>query len=140
MQSATEAGFTLIELMIVIAILAILLAIAVPAYQDYTTRARVSEALNMAGPAKNAVVEAFHAQGAVPDQAATGLADTETDYVESIVIAGNGSGTVTITTRNTGALAPVVIRLEPNLATGKPTTWTCELESGEPRHAPASCR
>ena len=58
-----QKGFTLIELMIVIAIIGILAAIAIPAYQDYTIRSKVSEGLNMAGAAKLAVAETFDSQG-----------------------------------------------------------------------------
>src|SRR4051812_8241517 len=102
-----EGGFTLIELMIVVAIIGILAAIAIPAYSDYTTRAQVTEGLNMAGSAKTAVAESYSAnQGTWPaNNNAAGIAATATDikgkYVDSITVAGN---TITILYRNT---APV---------------------------------
>jgi type IV pilus assembly protein PilA len=140
MQRA-QRGFTLIELMIVIAILGILLAIAIPAYQDYTIRAKVSEGLRMATWAKFAVEETFHAEGEVPDQASTGFSfASSTTYVSDMAIADDGSGVITITTHNTGANPAVVLQLEPNLTAGRPIPWNCRITSGETRHVPANCR
>ena len=134
-------GFTLVELMIVIAILAIVLSIAIPAYQIFSVRARVAEGLNMAAAAKFAVADSFVDQGAVPDQAATGYDfGGPTEYVAGIRIAGDGSGTITVTTRNTGARPDIVVLLEPRLVAGRPIQWNCRLARGGPRYVPASCR
>src|SRR6056297_2739387 len=93
----TQGGFTLIELMIVIAILAILLAIAIPAYQDYTVRAKVSECANAVAPVKTGVSEYVIARGgSFPtsnDEA--GVSGFTTDYCTSINVGGNGVITVT---------------------------------------------
>ena len=67
-----EQGFTLIELMIVVAIIGILAAIAIPAYQDYTIRSKVTELVNAAGVCKTSIAEFYQAQGKMPASAATG--------------------------------------------------------------------
>jgi type IV pilus assembly protein PilA len=99
MLKKVQQGFTLIELMIVVAIIGILAAIAIPAYQDYTVRAKVTEGLNLADSAKTSVAEGFQSNGAngITAAASAWLAGfTPTKYVSGIVItAANGSITVT---------------------------------------------
>ena len=94
-----QQGFTLIELMIVVAIIGILAAIAIPAYQDYTIRAQVSEGLNLSGGAKAAVTEYFQDRGVWPsDNVEAGLSaptDIEGKYVASVTV-GNLDGVLTI--------------------------------------------
>ena len=98
-----QKGFTLIELMIVIAIIGILAAIAIPAYQDYTIRAKVSEGLNLAGAAKLAVSETYDSTGSMPtSQAQAGLpsaASITGNYVSTVALAAT-TGVITIAYKN----------------------------------------
>ncbi|HEX2139136.1 MAG TPA: pilin, partial [Woeseiaceae bacterium] len=105
-----QQGFTLIELMIVVAIIGILAAIAIPAYQDYTIRAQVSEGLNLASGAKVAVAEYYQNNGAWPscndlatcaDNAGLPAATTITgNYVSQVAVGANGVITATFSNAN----------------------------------------
>jgi type IV pilus assembly protein PilA len=98
MFNKMQKGFTLIELMIVVAIIGILAAIAIPAYQDYTIRAKVTEGLNLADSAKTAVAESFQSGGTTGLAAAANGWNSSfaaTKYVSTITV-GTGTGIITI--------------------------------------------
>jgi type IV pilus assembly protein PilA len=141
MKKRIQKGFTLIELMIVVAIIGILAAVALPAYQDYTTRAKVSEGLTVAGAAKTAVSETAQSAGGLANvtAAATGYSfpANGSPFVASIAIADGGA--ITITTRNTGATVAPVMVLTPSENAGA-ISWACTLSAGEAKHAPSTCR
>ena len=131
-------GFTLIELMIVIAILGILLAIAIPAYQDYLSRAKASEAILGAAPAKTGVSEYTISNSTFPaDLTATGVTFSSTSYVATLAVA---NGIITVTAQNTGCSGgePVFI-MTPQTVSNGTVKWSCTANTGK-NCSPASCR
>jgi type IV pilus assembly protein PilA len=133
-----QHGFTLIELMIVVAIVGILAAIAIPAYQDYTVRAKVTELLLAASNAKVAVAEFAQTQGTLTSSG-TGLTINTSTYVTSGTVSAAGVITVTGTAAALGSDADVSIVLTPTrLATGV-VTWACSSPSAV-KYLPANCR
>jgi type IV pilus assembly protein PilA len=126
-----QKGFTLIELMIVVAIIGILAAIAIPAYQDYTVRAQVSEGMNLAAAAKAAVAEFYLNRGRAPaTRLEAGMSATATDtsgkYVQSV---GVTNGTILITFGNEAnqvlAGTPETLGLTPYETPDRSVAWRC---------------
>lgn len=135
-----QKGFTLIELMIVVAIVGILAAIAIPAYQDYTIRARVSEGLGLAAAAKTSVAEAFQSLGDTTTLNTTSgyTFTSSTANVSGITVSGSGAITVSFTAAAGG---PGNIVFTPTLTAGQPVTWVCNTGSTlNAKYRPANCR
>lgn len=138
-----QSGFTLIELMIVVAILAILMAIAIPAYQDYTIRAQVSEGMNLSGGARTAVAEYWTDKGAWPtNNASAGLspaASINGEYVSQVQVA-SGVITATFATGNeNAAITNDTLVLSPSSAGGS-IAWGCDGSGVDNKYLPARCR
>ena len=132
-----QSGFTLIELMIVVAIIGILAAIALPAYQDYTKRSHVTEGLTLAGAAKMGVTEFYSSQGVFPtNNAAVGLSSTITgNAVNSVAVTGS-SITVTYNTKAISG-ATLIMTATPDNGSVK---WACDQGDLDNKYRPANCR
>lgn len=147
-MKSMQKGFTLIELMIVVAIIAILAAIAIPAYQDYIIRSQVSEGATLTDGAKTAVAEYYSNLGVFPGGNATaGLASAASingSYVSSVNVA-NGVITATFSSAsprkaNTSLNGKTFV-LSPVVAAGAGSTvWTCVGGTVDKKYLPTSCR
>jgi type IV pilus assembly protein PilA len=128
MQLRNQKGFTLIELMIVVAIIGILAAIAIPAYQDYTIRAQVTEGLNLAAATKTGVSESFANTGAWPvDNAAAGGDNANLPsgkYVQSVTVT---TGTIQIMygVQSNTVILGMQVGMRPMISTNNDVIWVC---------------
>ena len=132
-----QKGFTLIELMIVVAIIGILAAIAIPAYQDYTVRAKVTEGINLAASAKTTVAEGFESGGINGmNAAATAWAFVATKYVNNITIAQN-TGVIKVTFDTTASGIPQLAA--GNTITFTPSVMGAALADSQPGNVDWAC-
>ncbi len=154
-----QSGFTLIELMIVVAIIGILAAIALPAYQDYTVRAKVSEGAISASAFKIGVTEMFASNGmagitAYAAEVAADQANIQTDKIDGVVISPAGNIAVTYKVAGAGSIEALAANatityvptiggnaLAANNATGS-ITWRCNTAATNilDKYLPAECR
>src|SRR4051812_31656817 len=144
-----EQGFTLIELMIVVAIIGILAAIAIPAYQDFTIRSKVTELINAAGVCKTSIAEYYQAKGAFP----TGTADSGCSTVgtaNSTAPSVNGTGVIAVdantglATQLTGNVSGTTLTYTPTLAGAAGSAivaWDCKAGTTiAAKYLPDVCR
>ena len=134
-----QQGFTLIELMIVVAIIGILAAVAIPAYQDYTIRAQVTEGLSLASGAKTAVSEYWASNGDLPaDNDAAGMRDSE-DIRGNNVDSVEFDGADIVITFSASAINGSTLTLAPDTQGGQ-VAWDCSGGDLEAQYRPSSCR
>ena len=141
MRQAAVRGFTLIELMIVVAIVGILASIAIPSYEAYTVRAKVTEGISLSNGYKMAVEDAWTSNQTTPLTALPPSLTNPTSNIQSVATDPT-SGYITVAfTSNTGKMGGHSITLMPSLTPGSPVTWTCQVDQASlDVYVPPFCR
>ncbi len=136
-----QQGFTLIELMIVVAIIGILAAIALPAYQDYSIRAKMTEVVLAASAMRNNVAENFQVLGHMPATASIGTVTQSSTYVSTVAYSNTSStvGVITATSTVPNATGTVTLTGTGAAATGV-VTWSCKPGTVPAKYLPSSCK
>ena len=144
-MKAMQQGFTLIELMIVVAIIGILAAVAIPSYQDYTARAQVSEAMTLTSGVKTPLAEWLADKGTIPVDIASLGATTSGKYVASIALSGSATSPVLMATMAaTGVNNNIQGGVFGLLSTDGGVTWDCTAANGvtniDSKYLPGACK
>jgi len=147
-MKTNQQGFTLIELMIVVAIIGILAAVAIPAYQDYTLRAKMTEVMVIGSAAKTTASEYYLSTGNMPSSAAQAGINTsaaQSAYLDAITMATTATG-ITITYEVDAGLATDIVQTSADTivfgGTGSANgvQWTCNGGNLPAKYLPANCR
>ncbi len=143
-MNKVQQGFTLIELMIVVAIMGILAAIAIPAYKDYTLRAKVSEGMSMVEGVKTAVAEYYSLEGSLPSSNSN-LTNIPTStsitgqYVKSVAVGSGGVITVTYNSTAGSVLNNKTVTFTPSTS-GNFISWDCTGGGVDDKYRPSNCQ